>query len=114
MMLDGVQTIIGINDLTDAGCKSNGAALRLDAASEVRAFLAQHVPGVARDDAALAPSPGGEKAPSACDGGERRKVGRVSWVPAGRWARVGRWAQPAPWVRAARWARVVRWAQLAR
>ena len=70
MTIDGVERIVATNDLAGVGCKSNGASLRIDAASTVRAFLAANIPGVTPGSAAGGPS-GDDKeggAPPADDG----------------------------------------------
>jgi secreted trypsin-like serine protease len=46
MTIDGVESIVALNDLASPGCKTNGASLRIDDTAPWRAFLAEHIPGV--------------------------------------------------------------------
>jgi hypothetical protein len=47
----GKEVIVGINDLSGAGCSGNGASLRIDDESDVRDFLAEHLSGVSQRQA---------------------------------------------------------------
>jgi hypothetical protein len=62
MTIDGVETIVGTNDLAGVGCDTNGAALRIDDTSTVRDFLAANIPGVSVGVGAEPGSDGGTEA----------------------------------------------------
>jgi hypothetical protein len=43
MTIDGVETIVGVNNTTGAGCKAYSQSVRVDQDSAVRAFLSGNI-----------------------------------------------------------------------